>query len=117
MCARSCKQTLPARCLLDPRKIKGGKDGSGLHGAMNGMRTASRYSRSAWGFSQGQLERCKRGEALDPCTPVVYMGFEHGSIQESGRRGFVVKPTAKYVDECLDLVQLQNAKPVVTPLT
>ena len=28
-----------------------------------------------------------------------------------------MKPTAKYVDECLDIVQLQNAKAVMTPLT
>ena len=28
-----------------------------------------------------------------------------------------MKPTAKYVDECLDIVQLQYAKAVMTPLT
>ena len=28
-----------------------------------------------------------------------------------------MKPTAKYVDECLNIVQLQNAKAVMTPLT
>ena len=28
-----------------------------------------------------------------------------------------MKPTAKYVHECLDIVQLQNAKEVMTPLT
>ena len=28
-----------------------------------------------------------------------------------------MKPTAKYVDECLDIVQLQHAKAVMTPLT
>ena len=28
-----------------------------------------------------------------------------------------MRPIAKYVDECLNLVQLQNTKPVVTPLT
>ena len=28
-----------------------------------------------------------------------------------------MKPTAKYVDECLDIVQLQNAKAVMTPMT
>ena len=28
-----------------------------------------------------------------------------------------MKPTAKYVDECLDIVQLQNVKAVMTPLT
>ena len=32
-------------------------------------------------------------------------------------RGFTVKPTAKYVDECLNIVQLQYAKAVMTPLT
>ena len=28
-----------------------------------------------------------------------------------------MKPTAKYVDECLDIVQLQHARAVMTPLT
>ena len=28
-----------------------------------------------------------------------------------------MKPTAKYVDECLDIVQLQNAKAMMMPLT
>ena len=28
-----------------------------------------------------------------------------------------MKPAAKYVDECLDIVQLQHAKAVMTPLT
>ena len=28
-----------------------------------------------------------------------------------------MKPNAKYVDECLDIVQLQHAKAVLTPLT
>ena len=59
----------------------------------------------------------KTGEALNPRFPVVYMGFEYRSVRESERRGFAVKPTAKYVDECLDLVNLRNEKPVVTPLT
>ena len=35
----------------------------------------------------------------------------------SGRSGFAVRPTAKYVGESSNLVQLQNAKPVATPLT
>ena len=38
-------------------------------------------------------------------------------MHEVERRGFPVKPTAKYVDECLDTVQLHNAKAVMTPLT
>ena len=50
-------------------------------------------------------------------TAVTYLGFEHRSVHDGDRRGVTVKPTAKYVDECLDIVQLQNAKAVMTPLT
>ena len=50
-------------------------------------------------------------------TSVVFLEFEYRSVHEGERRGFTVKPTAKYVDECLDIVQLQNAKAVMTPLT
>ena len=47
----------------------------------------------------------------------VHLGFEHRSVHDGDRKGFTVKPTAKYVDECLDIVQLQHAKAVMTPLT
>ena len=50
-------------------------------------------------------------------TAVVYLGFECRSVHDGDRRGFTVKPNAKYVDECLDTVHLQNAKAVMTPLT
>ena len=40
-------------------------------------------------------------------TAVTYLRFEYRSVHERERRGFTVKPTAKYVDECLDIVQLQ----------
>ena len=50
-------------------------------------------------------------------TAVTYLGFEDRSVHDGARRGFTVKPTAKYVDECLDIVQLQYAKAVMTPLT
>ena len=50
-------------------------------------------------------------------TAVTYLGFEYRSVHDGDRRGFTVKPTAKYVDECLDTVQLQHAKAVMTPLT
>ena len=50
-------------------------------------------------------------------TAVTYLGFEYRSVHDGDRRGFTVEPTAKYVDECLDIVQLQNAKGVMTPLT
>ena len=49
----------------------------------------------------------KRGEAL----------FEYRSVHDGDRRRFTVKPAAKYVDECLDIVQLKHAKAVMTPLT
>ena len=136
-----------------------------LHGAMNGMRTASRdFTEFLAGiltehmsFKRGKLERClfvhesnearvvshvddplicakpatlekfwmqitkmvviKRGEALNPRVPVVYLGFEYQSVHEAGHRGFTVKPTDKYVDERLDIVQLRNLKAVMTPLT
>ena len=48
---------------------------------------------------------------------VTYLGFKYRSVHDGDRRGFTVKPTAKYVDECLDIVQLQHAKAVMTPLT
>ena len=50
-------------------------------------------------------------------TAVTYLGFEYRSVHDGDRRGFTVKPTAKYVDECLDIVQLQHAKAVMTHLT
>ena len=58
----------------------------------------------------------KRGDALNPRAPLAYLGFEYQSVHDGDRRGFTVKPTAKNVDECLDIVQLQNAKAVMTPL-
>ena len=45
---------------------------------------------------------------------MVYLGVEYRSVHNGERLGFTVKPTAKYVDECLDTVQLQNAKAVMT---
>ena len=32
-------------------------------------------------------------------TAVTYLGFEYRSVHDGDRRGFTVKPTAKYVDE------------------
>ena len=121
-----------------PRKDKNVMDGSGDHGAMNGMRTASRdfteflagVHTEHMGFKRGKLERClfvhesnetrvishvddplicnkpatlekfwmqitklvvvKRGEALNPHVPVVYLGFEYRSVHDGDRRGFTV---------------------------
>ena len=64
-----------------------------------------------------KIDVIKRREAVKPRVPVVYLGFEYQSVHEAERRGFTVKPTDKYVDESLDIVQLRNAKAVMTPLT
>ena len=48
---------------------------------------------------------------------VTYLVFEYRSVHDGDRRRFTVKPTAKHFDECLDIVQLQHAKAVMTPLT
>ena len=50
-------------------------------------------------------------------TVAVIAAIYLRSVHDGERRGFTVKPTAKYVDECLDIVQLQNAKAVMTLLT
>ena len=50
-------------------------------------------------------------------TAVTYLGFEYRSVHDGDRREITVKPAAKYADECLDIVQLQYAKAVMTPLT
>ena len=49
-------------------------------------------------------------------TGVTYLGFEYRCVHDGDRRGFTVKPTDKYVEKCLDFVQLQDAKSVMTPL-
>ena len=46
-------------------------------------------------------------------TAVTYLRFEYRSVHDGDRRGFTVKPAAKNVDECLDIVQLQNANAVI----
>ena len=50
-------------------------------------------------------------------TAITHLGFEYRSVHDGDGRGFTVKPTDKYVDECLDIVQLQYAKAVMTSLT
>ena len=50
-------------------------------------------------------------------TAFIYVGFEYRSVHDGDRRGFTVTPTAKHVDECLDIFHLQHAKAVMTPLT
>ena len=63
-----------------------------------------------------ELVVIKRGESLNPNILVTYLGIEFRSVHDGDRRGFTVKLTTKYVDECLDTVQLQHAKAVMTPL-
>ena len=46
-----------------------------------------------------------RREALNHRVRVVYLGFGCRSVHDGDRRRFTVEPAAKYVDECLDIVQ------------
>ena len=41
-------------------------------------------------------------------TLVLYLGFENRSAHDGDRRVFTVKSAAKYVEKCLDIVQLQH---------
>ena len=59
----------------------------------------------------------KRREAISPRIPVTCLGFEYRRVHDGDRRGFTVKITGKYVDECLDIFQQQKAKAEKTPLT
>ena len=43
-------------------------------------------------------------------TAATYLGFEYRSVHDGDRREFTVKPTAKYVDECLEIVQFAARK-------
>ena len=71
----------------------------------------------SWGHCVTSKDRYITFVSTVRVTAVTYLGFEYRSVHDGDRRGFTVKPTAKYVDECLDIVQLQNAKAVMTPLT
>ena len=62
--------------------------------------------------SSEMFARPPKGQEREGC-----LGFEYRRYEEPERKAFAVKRNAKYVDKCLDLVHLQNAKPVVTPLT
>ena len=137
LCARSCKQTRQVRCALDLRKVKKNEGWIWrLHGAMDGKRTTCRdlteflagVPTECKVFLRGKLERSifvhgsnetrVVSDVDDPLTcakPATFIAhlwcawdLNTCSNQESGRRGFTVRPTAKYVDECLNLVQLQN---------
>ena len=71
----------------------------------------------SWGHFVTSKDRYITFVSTVTVTAVTYMGFEYRSVHDGDRRGFTVQPTAKYVDECLDIVQLQNAKAVMTSLT
>ena len=61
-----------------------------------------------------KIGRDQERRSSHPRILVTYLGFEYRSVHDGDRRG---KPTAKYVFECLDIVQLQNAKAVMNCLT
>ena len=71
----------------------------------------------SWGHCVTSEDRYITTVSTVVMTAVTYLGFEYQSVHDGDHRGFTVKHTAKYVDECLDLVQLQNAKGEMTPLT
>ena len=71
----------------------------------------------SWGKRVISVDRYITIVSIVLMTAVTYLGFEYRSVHDGDRRGFTVKPTAKYVDECLDIVQLHHAKAVMTPLT
>ena len=71
----------------------------------------------SWGKRVTSVDRYITIVSTVLVTAVTYLGFEYRSVHDGDRRGFTVKPTDKYVDECLDIVQLQYAKAVMTPLT
>ena len=72
---------------------------------------------SSWGQRVTSEDRYFTMVSTVLVTAVTYLGFEYRSVHDGHRRGFTVKLTAKYVDECLDIVQLQHAKAGMTPLT
>ena len=71
----------------------------------------------SWVHCVTSEDRCVTSVSTVTVTAVTYLGFEYRSAHDGDRIGFTMKPTAKHVDECLDIVQLQNAKAVMTPLT
>ena len=71
----------------------------------------------SWGHCVTSKDRYITIVSTVTVTAVTYLGFEYRNVHDGDRRGFTVKLTAKNVDECLDVVQLQNAKAVMTPLT
>ena len=70
-----------------------------------------------WGHCVTSEDRYITFVSTVTVTAVTYLGFKYRSVHDGDRRRFTVKPTAKYVDECLDIVQVQNAKAVMTPST
>ena len=58
----------------------------------------------SWGHYVTSKDRYITIVSIVAVTAVTYLGFEYRSIHDGDRRGFTVKPTAKYVDECLDIV-------------
>ena len=71
----------------------------------------------SWGHCVTSKDRYITILSTVTVTAVTYLGFEYRSVHDGDRKGFTMKPTAKHVDEGLDIVQLQNAKAVMTPLT
>ena len=60
----------------------------------------------SWGQRVTSVDRYITSVSTILVTDVTCLTFEYRSVHDGDRRGFTVKPTAKYVDECLDNIQL-----------
>ena len=55
----------------------------------------------SWGHCVTSKDKYATFVSTVTVTAVTYLGFEYRSVHDGDRRGFTMKPTAKYVDECL----------------
>ena len=67
----------------------------------------------SWGYRVTSKDKYINIVSTVTAIAETHLGFEYRSVHDGERRGFTAKPTAKYVDECLDIVQMQNAKAVM----
>ena len=64
----------------------------------------------SWGHCVTSEDRCIAFVSTVTVTAVIYLGFEYRSVHDGDRRGFTVKPTAKYVDDGLDVCSTAECK-------
>ena len=84
---------------------------------LQGLKNDIYVTTVSWGHCVTSEDRYITIVSTVMVTAATYVGFEYLSVHDGDRRRFTVKLAAKYVDERLDIVQLQHAKAVMTPLT